>query len=65
VLCFIVVPLPPSRNQFAVQLNKNNDDNKFSKHDINYVVLYVWYRVCTDHIFIVKYDHILLFIWFI
>jgi hypothetical protein len=27
VLCLIVVPLPPGKNQFAVKLNNNNNNN--------------------------------------
>jgi hypothetical protein len=28
VLCLIIVPLPPGKNSFAVQLNNNNNNNK-------------------------------------
>jgi hypothetical protein len=57
--CIIVVPFPPNKNPFAVQLNTDNG-NKFSKHDNHYVDLCIQYSACTDHIFIVNYDHVLL-----
>jgi hypothetical protein len=59
LFCLIVVPFPPSKNPFAVQLN-NDNDNKFSKHDNRYVDLYIQYSRYTDHIFIVNYGHVLL-----
>jgi hypothetical protein len=31
VLCLIVVPLPPGKNPFAVQINNNNNNNNNNK----------------------------------
>jgi hypothetical protein len=56
VVCLIVVPMPPGKNQFAVQLNNNNNislillspmysvQRKYklsdTRHDFSYVILY-------------------------
>jgi hypothetical protein len=35
VLCLIVVPLPPGKNPFAVQLNNNNSNNNYNNNNYN------------------------------
>jgi hypothetical protein len=35
VFCLIVVPLPPGKNPFAVQLNNNNNNNNNTNNNNN------------------------------
>jgi hypothetical protein len=42
VLCLIVVPLPPGKTPFAIQLNNNDDDdNKILGVDVSTVLYFL------------------------
>jgi hypothetical protein len=55
VVCLIVVPLPPGKISFAVQLNNNNDNNN-NKNNNKLPQSVLWEFCITGKAFLMNLD---------